>query len=93
MLKIAKTKKREPIVETSIWGVPVGVMLLSLVTCKYLYIKIVSFQKFTIQRWEGAYNITNTKIGWVLKLHGCWIRKVCPANPEGAKERWKGDVM
>lgn len=65
MLKNAKTKKREPIVETSIWGVPFGVMLLSLVTCKCLYIKIVSFQKFTIQRWEGAYNITNKHQNWV----------------------------
>lgn len=36
---------------------------------------------------------TNTKIGWELKLDGCWIRKVCPVNPEGAKERWKGNVM
>lgn len=52
MLKNAKTKKREPVVE-------VGVMLLSLITCKCLYIKIVSFQKFTTQRWGGAYNKTN----------------------------------
>lgn len=87
MLKIAKTKKREPIVETSTWGVPVGVMLLSLVTCKCLclYIKIVSFQKFTIQRWEGAYNITNKHQNWV-GIEIAWMldKESLPSKPRGS---------